>query len=81
MIEKENMQFVVLCNVYAQRFQTALELFKCGTTPLIFCGVSPNLQGEKPHTPPPPPPPHLPNEIKNVAATWYEGKDNNAGNI
>jgi hypothetical protein len=51
MIEQMNRQFSVLNNVYARRFRTDLELFKCGISPLIFRGVSPNLQGQKLHPP------------------------------
>jgi hypothetical protein len=71
MIEQENY------NVQSQCFQTDLKLFKCGISPLIFCGVSPNFHGVKPHSPPP----LLHNGMKNMAATWYDGKVNNAGNL
>ena len=50
-------------------FQNDLEQFKCGSSPHIFYGVSPKLQGEKLHTPS-----HLPHAMKDMAATWYKGK-------
>jgi hypothetical protein len=43
-----------------------------------FCGVSPSLQGEIPY---PLPRPHLPNQMKDMVATWCKRKVNTAGDM